>query len=281
MSQTVSNSYDRSYFLQILKNSWPSSKVQFSSDEEAYYNHYLIEFCNANSSFDFTKEESILICSFIKKSLFSFFDLSIDTMILSQESITNISNLLIFIEYLSLYGKGHVINNFFSSLLPDVLSYTFNTDLNSKEYDFLFHLFDETTVFEKICIFTSRYIDLSIPDDIISNFINLLHHRKQEVSFCLCLYPFNNSYINTNYRFYPEECSSKELYLGILSGYFPINSRNNTYKALISLCDNASDDIIHLASFDNPVYVLWKISNSCNGISLLNHRYYVDRLFRH
>ena len=273
--------YDRNLFLQVLKNSWSTPEFQFSSDDELYYSNYLIEFCNSNASFDFSKEECSLICLFCQKSLFSLINNSLQEKILSPADSERFRNMLSFIEYLSIYGKGHTTNTFFSELLPDLLNFICNDKLALSDLDFLFFLLDKTSVFYNICSFTFRYMDLHIPDDVIASFMNLLKHRKQEVSFCFCLYPFNNSFIRANYRFYPEECSSKQLYLGILSGYFPINRRNNTYKALLSLCDKVSDELIHLASFDNPIYVLWNLSNSSNGISLFNHKHYVDRLFQH
>ena len=199
----------------------------------------------------------------------------------SKELEININNLLIFIEYLSIYAYGPAVQRLFFDLVNGLLRYPCKEKYSDITLDKIFTFYNFNNLFCQICILAMRSTDLSVSKEIAQDFLLLLRHRVYETLYSLVLYPFCKNYIRTNFKYYPEECSSLELYFGISSGYFTIKYHNNTYNALIELCNNASDAIIHKASFDNPIYVFSQISSSFTGVSILNHKSFINRLFSH
>jgi len=281
MKETNQLSFSTNQFISVLKNAWPEPNIQFLPEDDAYYNKYLIDFCNSSPTFDFSKQDCNLICSFISKSVFSFVDIIISEGSISPIISAKTKSLLLFVEYISLYGHGPIINSFFSDLIINLLLYPQSKALCSDSVQLILDYYCNQLFLYKICIFSYRQSFISIPVSIVKEFMCLLRHNDKEKYFCFSLYPLCPIYLHSNYRFYPEECSSEELYYGITSGFFHIAKGNDTYNALIRLCDQASDDIIHNASFENPIFTFWEIANYSSEVSVMKHKNYIDRLFCH
>lgn len=279
MNSLIYETIDSGYFLNLLKRAWPSYDLQFNEEDYYYYENFLIDFCNNNKPFDFSKSEVSSICSFIKSSIFSFVNLSIINGVIDEYTLKSINYLNVFIEFLAIYGHNSIVTSFFIETMNNLLLFPLDKNYEDKDIELLFDFYEKTNIFNNLCTFSVRYCQTRLSDELITKFLLLLRKRKQETIFCLCLYPLNSSYIRSNFKFYPEECSTRELFYGISSGYFPLTSKSHTLKVLLNMCDAAPDNIIHEASFDNPIYVLWNVSSSANGISLLNYRQYVERLF--
>lgn len=266
-------------FIGLLKKAWPSSLLDFNPDDRITYYDNLIDFCNSSQDFDFSEEEISVICNFLYSSIKNYLEILVNPNSFFTDFDSAISHYLIFIEYISLYGRGIEVRNLFSNTLKLLLTFPVKY---SDSYDCLVKLFsfyDNNSFFNKLCLHITHLMSLSINDKLMRDFTGILRHMPQETSLCLSLYPFNSRFIKTNFRFYPDECSNAELYWGIMLGYFPISFQNNTYRTLISRCEIASDSLIRTASIENPVYIFWNLSSKFSDISILNHRKFIDKLF--
>lgn len=272
---TISNS-----FLTMLTRAWPASELQFSSEDELFYHNRLFDFCNILHKEELGEDKQSIVLSFIRKSIFNFSEAYTSFPAYQNDFINEVSFLNILIREVSYYFHGAKVKSFFKELLNDIISFSIDILPDKARVD-LYSFYDRSGLFEQICVSTFNQTDFQLKEDVLYSFMKTLRRLPQENLFAFFLYPFNNSFFRKNHKLYPDECTPKELYYGIRSGFFSYSPFNNVHDTLIMQCKNISDEIASIGNLDNPIYVLWKIYTDGQLPSVVEYHLLIERMFRH
>lgn len=274
--------FNINYFITVLSNAWDNPMRPFSEEDCIYFDSNTIPFCNflhANGR-TFSPDDFDTILSFIKKSIFNLAHIYISSPDQQDLIVEKSSNLVMIIREVAFYLHGDNLRSFFHLLLKDMLEYPLKSCFE-EDFPLLHQFYERSLLLEQVCSSTFYLSSSKYSEETLSSFMKTVRRLPQENIFAFLLYPFDNAYFRSNHRIYPDECTPKELYYAIISGFFSYSRFNNVHTVLMNMIDNTDDDTASTATLNNPIYVLWCIYTAGLLNSIVEFHAQIERMFRH